>query len=284
MNSYAVHPVASKCHAGRRRITLAAGMAWAGLLACAGRPARAAEGLRLGINAGVSFAETEDQQRRRYAPLLDTLGRAVGQRLDFGAVYSDRVARAVQSGDHDLLLVHTHAALAAERDANWRVLAFSEDRKDNTVQFFVHPDSTIRDLAGLAGVEIGAPGSQSWATATARSVLRTLAPGREPRFRVTRLQDVVPFMVHLRTVPAGVCRSNAVVAESVGAGRVRVVHVAPPQPLYALVAAPGLPEPLVERIAQQLPQLPAAVFDGTPLKGLGGGAATAQRMRSFYLA
>lgn len=276
-----LYPLASSCNHERRRLAFT-GMALA--LGLAAGSARAADGLRLGVNAGVSFAETEDHQRRRYAALLDAIGRGIGQRLEFSAVYSDRVARAVRSGEHDLLLVHTHAALAAERELGWRVLAFSNDRKDNTVQFFVHPDSPATELASLAGQEIGAPGSQSWATATARSVLRKVAPGREPRFRVTRLQDVVPFMVHLRTVQAGVCRSSAVVAEAVAAGRIRVVHVSAPQPLYTLIAAPGLPEATVERIRAQLPSLARDAFDGLPIQGLHAGATTADRLRQFYLA
>lgn len=263
----------------RRRLLLGAAVA-----ACA-RPAwsaPAAEPLRIGINAGVSFAESEEQQRRRYAGLLDGLGRSIGQRLDFSAVYSDRVSRAVKAGGHDLLLVHTHAALRAGREAGWRVLAFSEDRRDNAAIFFVRPDDPRRELAQLAGLEIGAPGLQSWATATARAELRRAAPQRTARFRTTRMQDVVPYMVQLRTVDAGVCRDRAVVEEGVAAGRIRVVHRSAPQPLYALIAAPGLHGPLCDRLCQQSTALATPVFDGTPLRALQYSDAELARLQAYY--
>lgn len=280
MNPTDVQPARLWHSFGRRRwLMAAAGCAAAGLLA----PARAAT-FRIGINAGVSFNETEDQQRSRYAALLDSLGRAVGQKLDFGVVYSDRVARALEPGAHDFLLIHTHAALRAERDARWRLLAFSNDRKDNTLDFFVRPESALRSLDQLGSVEIGSPGLQSWATATARAVLKAQVPAITPRFRPTRLQEVVPYMVELRTVGAGVCRSKAVVDESVAAGRIRVVHSTAPMPLYALIASPEVPAELCERLRQQTQLMDTQAFDRLPLRGLNYAAADAGLLREFFSA
>lgn len=244
-------------------------------------PAHAAT-YRVGINAGVSFNETEDQQRLRYAALLDSLGRAVGQKLDFGVVYSDRVARALEPGAHDFLLIHTHAALRAERDARWRLLALSNDRKDNTLHFFVRPESPVTSLQQLGSLEIGSPGLQSWATATARAVLKAEAPAITPRFRPTRLQEVVPYMVELRAVGAGVCRSKAVVDESVAAGRIRVIHTTAPMPLYALIASPEVPVELGDRLRQQAQTVDTLAYDRLPLRGLSYATADAGQLRGFF--
>lgn len=265
---------------GRRRLLLGAAGGCALLWA---RSARAAE-YRVGINAGVSFNETEELQRRRYAGLLDSLGRAAGQRLAFGVVYSDRVAQALDSGEHDFLLIHTHAALRAERDRQWRLLAFSDDRKDNTLHFFVRPDSPLQGLQQLAGLEIGSPGLQSWATATAHAVLRAQAPALTPRFRPTRLQEVVPYMVQLRTVAAGVCRSKKVVDESVASGRIRVIHTTAPMPLYALIAAPGVAVDLCERLRLSARSIETPAFDGLPLRGLSDKVSDAVMLRGFFSA
>ena len=266
---------------GRRRLLLAAAAGCGA--AMVSRPARAAT-YRVGINAGVSFNETEDQQRLRYAALLDSLGRAVGQKLDFGVVYSDRVVRALVPGAHDFLLIHTHAALRAERDAGWRLLAFSDDRKDNALHFFVRPESPVRSLQHLGSLEIGSPGLQSWATATARAELKAQVPAITPRFRPTRLQEVVPYMVELRTVGAGVCRSKAVVDESVAAGRIRVIHTTAPMPLYALIASPEVPAELCDRLRQQAQAVESPAFDRLPLRGLNYAAADAGMLREFFSA
>lgn len=272
----------------QRRHVLAAGIA-AVLCrpAVATRPAdavRPSDALRIGVNAGVSFAETEDDQRRRYAGLVDSLGRGAGQRIEFGAVYSDRVTRALASGEFHLLLVHTHAALKAERDAGWRVLAFSDDRRDNRVLFFVRPDDPARRLTDLAGRDIGSPGAQSWASATARSLLHHAAPARPARWHATRLQDVVPFMVQLRTVDGGICRSQRVVDDNVAAGRIRVVHRSEALPLYALIASPHLGGERCDRLCDQAARLPSAAFDGTPMRALAYSDAVAARLRGFFSA
>lgn len=270
----------SHLHLSRRR--------WLGLVAATAAPAVGAQPrptLRVGINAGVSFAESEDQQRARYKPLLDALGRTLGLRLEFAAVYSDRVARALADDSLDLLLVHTHAALKAQRDTGHAVVALSEDRKDDSAIFFVHPESRLTHLRQLASVPIGVPGLQSWATATARATLRSVAPGREPAFKPTRLQEVVPYMVALRSVPAGACRSRAVVDEAVAKGQVRVLHVTEPLPLYALVASPRVPATVVEALGTALDVASDAglPFEGTPLRGLRQRPEQAARLAGFFL-
>ena len=273
--------------ANRRQWLVSCATGGLATLAAAGvraAPAARPADYRVGINAGVSFNESEDQQRRRYAGLLDSLARGLGQRLDFGVVYSDRVAQALQAGAHDFLLIHTHAALRAEREKGWRLLAFSNDRKDNAVHFFVRPDSAVRGLEQLAAVEIGAPGLQSWATATARAALRAQAPHVAPRFIPTRVQEVVPYMVSLRTVPAGLCRSKGVVDESVAAGRIRVVHTTPQMPLYALIAAPGVPAEVCDRLRLLALAADAPAFEGLPLRGLNYASADAGSLREFFSA
>ncbi len=258
----------------------------AGLMAVAayGHATAAAE-LRIGINAGVSFSETEEQLRRRYVEMLDALSLAIGRRLAFDVVYSDRVTQAVDGAAHDLLLIHTHAALKAERQSGYQVLGFSDDRRDNTVHFFVRPDSPITSLAEVARGDIGVPSPQSWATATARAALRLQAPGRDPLLRPTRHQEVVPLMVELRAVPAGVSRSKALVDLGVAQQRLRVVHSTAPMPLYALMAAPRLAPGLAERLRLALSQpTDPRTFDGTPFKGLGFAPDEAARLRRFFLA
>ena len=278
-----MNPVPFAAEPSRRRC-----MQWAlGTAAAAGMPVVRANvrpaSARVGINAGVSFKETEDQQRQRYAGLLDALGRASGQRLAFSAVYSDRVSEALAASEHDFLIIHTHMALHAEQRAGWRVLAFSDDRQDDAVQFFVRPDSPLRSLAQVARQEVGMPGRQSWATACALAALRTEAGVADPRVRITRLQEVVPYMVSLRAVDVGACRSSAVVAQAVAAGQVRVVHRTPSRPLYALIAAPDIAGAQAERLQAQVQALEADTYEGLPFRRLHAAASQASELRRFFL-
>ena len=52
--------------------------------------AQAAE-FRFGVNAAVSYNESEFEVRRRYNDWLTELGKAVGHKLVFVPIYSDRV-------------------------------------------------------------------------------------------------------------------------------------------------------------------------------------------------
>lgn len=71
----------------------------------------AATEYHFGVNAEVSYKESEAEVAQHYAAFLDELGKATGDKYHFGAVYSDRVDQAVKSKKYDFLLIHTHLAL-----------------------------------------------------------------------------------------------------------------------------------------------------------------------------
>ena len=71
-----------------------------------------------GVNAEVSYKESEADVRQRYSALLDELGKATGNKFIFSSVYSDRVAQAIESKKYDFLLIHTHLAVAALKKQN----------------------------------------------------------------------------------------------------------------------------------------------------------------------
>lgn len=251
-------------------------------LGFAAAPVLAAQ-YRFGVNAEVSYKESEAEVRQRYTPFLQELGKLTGHQFGFYPVYSDRVAQAVANQRYDFLLIHTHAALKAEKEHQFRVVGFTEDRKNNQVFFFVKPDSAIQALADVAQARIGVPGLQSWATATARAELQTKAVTNEPQFVSTRYQEAVPLMLELRTAQVGVTRSKKLVDDNLRKQKLRVVHVTDPLPLSAVIAAPNVPAATVDALRGALMIMGQSnAFDALSFTSLTYSAEQRQSLHQFY--
>lgn len=252
------------------------------LLALLPLQALAAE-YQFGINAEVSYSESAADVKHRYAAFLDDLGKDTGNKFIFSPVYSDQVEQAIATKRYDFLLIHTHAALRAERKSKYQVVGFTDDRKNNSVHFFVRPDSPIRSLTEVARTQVGSPGMQSWAVATARAALRDVLPDVEVKFVTTRIQDAVPLMVELKRTPVGISRSKKLVDDYAKQNRLRVVHSTPPLPLNALIASPDIaPELIAELRAALTSEARPKVFEPLAFKGLRYTEPEAQRLRSFF--
>lgn len=245
-------------------------------------PALAAE-YRFGINAEVSYKESEAQVRLRYAPLLQELARLTGHQFVFDPVYSDQVETAVADKGYDFLLIHTHAALKAETQHQFQVVGFTADRMNNQVYFFVSPDSALKTLADVASVRIGVPGLQSWATATAQGALKAEGIAVKPTLVSTRYQEAVPVMVELHTASVGITRSKKLVDDHVANKTLRVLHVTPAMPLNALIAAPTVPAATVGLVREAIAAMrKSRVFDAVAFKGLTYSAEESKKLHDFY--
>lgn len=257
------------------------GVCWVGGILLAGN-ALAAD-FRFGINAEVSYKESEADVRQHYAPFLQELARLTGHKFTFFPVYSDKVSQAVAAKDYDFLLIHTHAALRAEKDHRYQVVGFTQDRKNDQVYFLVKPNSSAKTLADVANASIGVPGLQSWATATARGVLRHDAGVTDPSMVATRYQEAVPFMVELNSVGVGVTRSKKLVDDSVAKKKLRVLLVTPSMPLNALVATPTVPQSAVSEVREAIAAMSKSkVFDTLAFKSLSYSAEQSKALHEFY--
>lgn len=238
---------------------------------------------RFGINAEVSYKESEAEVRHRYAPMLQELGKLTGHQFVFYPVYSDRVEAAVAGKEFDLLLIHTHAALKAEKEHQFQVVGFTDDRKNNQVYFFVKPDSPMRTLSDIGAARIGVPGLQSWATATAQGALRAQGVSAKPTLVSTRYQEAVPVMIELHSASVGITRAKKLVDEHVARKSVRVLHVTPAMPLNALIAAPTVSAATVDSVREAIAASgKSRVFDALAFKGLTYSAEQSKALREFY--
>lgn len=238
---------------------------------------------RFGINAEVSYKESEAEVRQRYQPFLQELGKLTGHKFVFYPVYSDKVSQAVAAKDYDFLLIHTHSALRAEKEHHYQVVGFTQDRKNDQVYFLVRADKPFKSLADIASVTIGVPGLESWATATASGVLRRDAGVAKPKFVSTRYQDAVPLMVELNAVGVGVTRSKKLADDAVAKKKLRVLYTTPSMPLNALIAAPDVSASAVAEVRDAVAALTKSrVFEGLAFKSLSYSAEQSKALHEFY--
>lgn len=252
------------------------------VLALFGAAAVAAD-LSIGVNAEVSYRESAAEVRQRHQPMLDELAKATGLKFEFSPVYSDKVDQAIAAGQFDLLMIHTHLALKAERSHKYQVVGFTDDRKNNAVFFFVRPDSTINTLADAAVNLVASPGESSWASATAQSMLESAAPGKPLRFVRTRYADAVPLLVDMKSAEVGISRAKSVVEEHAASKKIRVIHESKPLPLNALIASPKVPAGTVQAIRVALTKMAQSkAFDGLAFKSVRYSEEQSQQLHTFY--
>lgn len=243
----------------------------------------AATEYHFGINAEVSYKESEAEVARHYAAFLDELGKVTGDKYIFSAVYSDRVDQAVTSKKYDFLLIHTHLALNAEKADKYQLVGFTDDRKNDVVYFFVRPDSPVKALKDISGQTIGVPGMHSWASATARATLREAVPSAEPRFVATRYQEAVPLMVEYKTAVVGITRTKKLVDEYLKQKKVRLVHSTQASPLNALIASPKVSAAQVSEMRDAIATMAQSkTFDSLGFKALRYSVNEHQRLQKYY--
>jgi len=258
-------------------------LAWRGIAMILLAANAAAADFRIGVNAEVSYRESETEVRQRYSPFLQELGKLTGHKFSFRPVYSDKVGHAVADKEADFLLIHTHNALRAEKEHHYQVVGFTQDRKNDQVYFLIKADSRFQKLADLAPTRIGVPGAQSWATATAAAELRRVGRVTQPAWVETRYQDAVPLMVELNVVGAGVTRSKKLVDDVLAQKKLRVLHTTASMPLNALIAAPDVPSTVVSDVRDAIAGLQNShAFDALAFKALTYSAEQSKSLHDYY--
>lgn len=238
---------------------------------------------RFGINAEVSYKESAAEVRQRYAPFLQELGKLTGHQFVFYPVYSDKVEAALADQKYDFLLIHTHAALKAEKAYQFQLVGFTDDRKNNQVYFFVKPDSALKSLSEAGSARIGVPGLQSWATATALGALQAAGVGAKPTLVSIRYQDAVPMMLELHKAGVGITRSQKLVDQQLAKNAVRVLHVTPAMPLNAVIAAPAVPAATVDAVRGAIVDMARSkAFDALAFKGLTFSTEQSKALHDYY--
>lgn len=238
---------------------------------------------QVGVNAEVSYRDSPAELRQRFQPVLDELGRLSGNKFEFHPVYSDKVKEAIADKKFDFLLIHTHEALKAEKNWAYQVVGFTDDRKDNTVFFFVDHDSPIKTLQDLSTVKIATPGAGNWASTTAMATLKAAGVGKDLKFERTRYADAVPFLVDLHSAAVGISRNKSVVDAFVAQKKIRVIHESQAWPLNAVVAAPKVPASTIRRVREAFAEMgKSSAFDALAFKGLRYSAEESQKLHTFY--
>jgi ABC-type nitrate/sulfonate/bicarbonate transport system substrate-binding protein len=210
-----------------------------------------AQVVTLGINAGVTTRDTNQSQEGKFGPLAQAASKALRLSLQVKPVKSPDVPKEIAEKRLDLLLIHTHDALAAAKKDGYQVVAFSQDAKDDRIRFMAAKTGPTR-LADARGRIIWSAGGNSFATAVGRAVLRGHGlAAKDVTLKITSYQDAIPFMLHNEFGELGITRVDSVARawESDGG---RVLYATDRLPVYAVVARPGMDPSLVDRIGAWL--------------------------------
>ncbi len=213
-----------------------------------------AQQITLGINAGVTTRDTIKAQEAKFSPLAQAASKALRITLHVTPVKSSGVAKELADRTLDLLIIHTHDALAAVKKEGYTLLAFSQDMKDDRIHFLVASDGPAR-LSDARGTRIWSAGASSFATAAGMAVLRGQAlAAADVTLKITSYQDALPFMLQNGFGEIGITRvDNVARAWEKDGGR--ILYRTDRLPVYAVVARPGTDPALTERLGSWMASL-----------------------------
>jgi ABC-type nitrate/sulfonate/bicarbonate transport system substrate-binding protein len=204
----------------------------------------------LGVNAGLSTRDTVKAQEAKFAPLAQAASKALRISLQVKPVQSPDVAKELAEKNLDVLIIHTHDALAAVKKKGYTLLAFSQDLKYDRVRILAAEGAA--KLADVRGKRVWTTGAYSFATATAMAVLRSQGiAAKDITLKITRYQDAIPFMLQNKFGEFGVTRLDSVALSWEKEGRA-IAFTTDRLPVYAVVAKPDTDAALSERLGSWL--------------------------------
>jgi len=232
--------------------------------------ATAAHALVFAVNEGVTYRNSNDDIRARYATVATDLGRILRQPVTIEPVadYSSR-RKGLSAREYDLALVHpAHLSVMAIRSNGYHLIAVTKGYQNYTASFLVRADSTAKTLADLKDGAFGAPEENSITAWMVRASLRDTFGGTPPvRYFYTRFQDAVPFFVDNGLTKSAATASDSVVKAWLAEGG-RVLAKSKPVPIKHMLASPALSADQVLKVREYLVGLDGSEEGRKKLEGI----------------
>lgn len=213
-------------------------------------PALAAQALSFAVNEGVSYRVPLSEIRARYEGIAADLSKLLRQPVTIEPVGDyPSLRQGLAEKRWELALVHpAHISIAAIRDQGYSLVAVTKGFTGYKASFLVRADSTLKSLAELKGLRLGAPDEDSITSMMVRATLRDngMTP-KQLEITYTRYQDAVPFFVENRLTHAGATASNALVKEWQEKGG-KVLAASKPVPIKHIIASPQLSAEQLEKV------------------------------------
>ena len=216
--------------------------------------AAAAHALVFAVNEGVTYRNSNDDIRARYATVAADLGKILRQPVTIEPVADyPTLRKGLAAREYDLAFVHpAHLSVLAIRDNGYRLIAVTKGYQNYTASFLVRADSKAKTLADLKDGSVGAPDEDSITAWMVRASLRDAFGGTPPlRYFYTRFQDAVPFFVDNGLTRSGATASDGVVKAWLAKGG-RVLAKSRPVPIKHMLASPSLNADQVLKLREYL--------------------------------
>jgi ABC-type phosphate/phosphonate transport system substrate-binding protein len=198
--------------------------------------------LVMAVNEGVTYRVSNDEIRARYAGIAADLSRILGAPVTVEPIsHYPTLRQGLQDKAYDIALVHpAHHSIRAIKASGYQLLAVAKGFENYRASFLVRADSTLKSVAELKGLRLGAPDEDSITAWMVRATLRDAIGDPEAvKVTYTRYQDAVPFFLENKLTHAGATASGAVVKDWTTKGG-KVIAQSKPVPIKHLIAGPGI--------------------------------------------
>jgi ABC-type phosphate/phosphonate transport system substrate-binding protein len=222
--------------------------------------ASAAQAIVFAVNEGVSYRVPNDEIRGRYAAIASDLSKLLKQPVTIEPIGDYATLRnGLSAKSYDLAMVHpAHLSIVAIRDTHYKLVAVTKGFQEYRASFLVRADSSVKSLADLKSLRLGAPDEDSITAWMVRATLRDahLDP-KAMAINYMRYQDAIPFAVENKLTGAGATAANSVVKDWQSHGG-KVLMQSRPVPIKHIIASPNLTAEQIDKVRDYLTAL-----DGT---------------------
>jgi ABC-type phosphate/phosphonate transport system substrate-binding protein len=209
--------------------------------------------LLLAVSEGTSGGIDAAEALAKYRPLADMLGKAVGQPVVVTFVRNfDALEEGMKADEYDLVMARPSDFPArGVRDYGYSLLATS--KPDGQCYFIVHKDSPLRKIEDAKGKQIIFPEKIAYMTKFCSAELRDRGfdLGKE-QIKYAKEQGAVGWTVENKLVDMGGVASYSGVAKNWEKNGNRILHKAPPQPYFPIIASKRLSADKIARLQKAL--------------------------------
>jgi ABC-type phosphate/phosphonate transport system substrate-binding protein len=194
------------------------------------------------VNEGVTYRVNPGATADRFKDLAEDLGKLLKRPVKIQPVSDYKeLAAGLAEQRYDLAYVHpAHHSIRAMSKSDYKLVAVTKGFTEYRASFLVPANSTLKNVAELKGVKIGAPDEDSITSVIMRATLKD-AGAETPAVSYVRMQEAVPFMVENHMVATGVTASKSVVKDWQDKGG-KVLFSSKPVPIKHLIASAKLPD------------------------------------------
>jgi len=245
---------------GRGVLSVALSMALSMVVLAVAAPAQAQAGkknagnrLLLAVSEGTSGGIDSSEALAKYRPLADLLGKAIGQPVVVTFVRSfDALEEGMKKDEFDLVMARPSDYPArGVRDYGYSLLATA--KPDGQCYFIVHKESPLKKIEDAKGKQIIFPEKIAFMTKFCLAELRDRGlDSAKEQIKYAKEQGAVGWSVENKLADMGGVASYSSVGKNWEKDGNRILHKAPPQPYFPLIASQRVPADKIAKLQKAL--------------------------------